>query len=259
MAETLNILTIGDIVGKPGRELLRIKLADLASKLNADFIIVNGENASGGKNISPKNANEMLSYGVHLITTGNHVWHNKKILDVLDIESRLIRPANYPEGVPGKGFFITNVNGISVCTINLIGRINLITVDCPFRKFDDIYTRIHHDVDIIVVDFHAETTSEKRAFGWYVDGRASCVFGTHTHVQTADDEILPRGTGYITDVGMTGSFNSVIGMDKDRAIKNFLLRTSIPLEVASGDDRINGALFTVHRSGKTLNITRIAE
>ena len=172
--------------------MLEAKLPELTTRYNADFIVANGENASGGRYITPKNANEILSYGVDLITTGNHVWQNKKILEILDIEPRIIRPANYPDGVPGFGYYIKRVNGISVCTINLIGRINLVTVDCPFRKFDEIYEDLKNRVDIIIVDFHAETTSEKRAFGWYVDGRASCVFGTHTHVQTADERRMQK-------------------------------------------------------------------
>jgi metallophosphoesterase (TIGR00282 family) len=259
MADTLNILAIGDIVGSPGREILERKVPELTERYSADFIIANGENASGGRYITPENAIEILSYGVDLITTGNHIWQNKKILEILDIEPRIVRPANYPDGVPGNGYYIRKVNDIFVCTINLIGRINLVTVDCPFKKFDEIYDHLKNQVDIIIVDFHAETTSEKRAFGWYADGRASCVFGTHTHVQTADEEILPRGTGYITDIGMTGPFNSVIGMDKEKSIQNFLSRTNIRFDVASGDVRLNGIVLMVDREGRTINITRIAE
>jgi metallophosphoesterase (TIGR00282 family) len=259
MVDTINILAIGDIVGRPGRDMLERKLPELTTRYNADFIIANGENASGGRYITPKNANEILSYGVDLITTGNHVWQNKKILEILDIEPRIIRPANYPDGVPGAGYYTKRVNDISVCTVNLIGRINLVTVDCPFRKFDEIYDDLKDRIDILIVDFHAETTSEKRAFGWYVDGRASCVFGTHTHVQTADEEILPQGTGYITDIGMTGPSNSVIGMDKNKSIQNFLTRTHVSFDVASGDARLNGIIVTVNRNGKALSIKRINE
>lgn len=259
MTDTVNILAIGDIVGGPGRDLLKRRLPELIAEYSADFTIANGENASGGRYITPENAIEILSYGVDLITTGNHIWQNKKIVEILDIEPRIIRPANYPDGVPGYGYYIKRVNDISICTINLIGRVNLVTVDCPFKKFDAIYDEIKDKAAIIIVDFHAETTSEKRAFGWYADGRASCVFGTHTHVQTADEEILPGGTGYITDIGMTGPFNSVIGMDKERSIQNFLSRTNIRFDVASGDERLNGIVLRIDKNGKTKNITRIAK
>jgi len=257
MSSFINILAIGDIVGKPGRGIVAQLLPEIKETYNIDFIIANGENVSGGFSITPKNASVLLSYGIDLITSGNHIWQNKKILEIIDIEPRLIRPANYPEGVPGKGYYIKNVGDISICVINLIGRLTLVTVDCPFRKFDEIYNSVDKNVDLIIVDFHAEATSEKQALGWYVDGRASVLFGTHTHVQTADERILPGGTGYITDIGMTGSFNSVIGMNKKMSIKNFLTQSRVKQEVASGDAMLNGAVFTIDKNGKTINVKRI--
>ncbi len=259
MSDTMTVLAIGDIVGSPGRDLIERNLKALVARHNVDFVIANGENASGGHSLQPKNASELLSYGVDVITSGNHIWHSRKILEIIDIEPRLLRPANYPQGAPGRGYCITRVGETPVCVINLIGRIELAMVDCPFRKFDAIYNEVRERARIIIVDFHAEATSEKRAFGWYCDGRASVVFGTHTHVQTADDEVLTKGTGYISDVGMTGSFNSVIGVDKEKSIQNFLTQTRVPFDVAGGNEKINGAVFTIDRQGKTINIVRINE
>ncbi len=192
-----------------------------------------------------------------VVTTGNHVWDNNDVLKIIDREDRLLRPANYPVGVKGKGICHVNKKGLTITVINLMGRAMMEPIDCPFRAFDSLYESCRETSDIIIVDFHAETTSEKRALGWYVDGRATAIFGTHTHVQTADEEILPGGTGYITDVGMTGPFDSVIGMDKNQAIHKFLYQTRVRFEVATENPRINGVVFTVNSSGRTENIVRI--
>lgn len=257
--DSITILVIGDIVGSPGRDLIERRLKELVERHAVDFVIANGENASGGKSLMPKNASELLSHGVDIITSGNHIWHNRKILEIIDIEPRLLRPANYPDGAPGKGYVIMRVRDFRVCVINLIGRVELAIVDCPFRKFDAIYREVREKSDVIIVDFHAEATSEKRALGWYTDGRASAIYGTHTHVQTADEEILTKGTGYISDIGMTGPFNSVIGVDKDKSIMNFITQVRHPFDVASGNEKINGAVFKINRSGKTTSILRINE
>lgn len=257
MNDKINILAIGDIVGRPGREFLDRTLLTLKKKHLIDFVIANGENAAGGNAITPDIVTHLLSTGVDLVTTGNHVWNNREILKIIDTEYRLLRPANFPEGVRGKGYYTGTVNGTGICVINLMGRVHLNPIDCPFKKFDEIYSQNREKADIFVVDFHAEATSEKKAFGWYVDGRASCVFGTHTHVQTADETVLPGGTGYITDIGMTGSFDSVIGMDKTKSIERFLTQTKVNYEVALGNPGLNGIIFSVGRDGKTRRLERL--
>jgi 2',3'-cyclic-nucleotide 2'-phosphodiesterase len=257
MKDKINILAIGDIVGKAGRKIIKSKIQEIKKTFDIGLVIANAENAAGGISITPLIADELLSQGIDVITTGNHIWSNKEIELIIDKEARLIRPANYPPGTKGKGYYSKNVDDINICIINLMGRLNMQPIDCPFRKFDEIYNSIFNKADIIVVDFHAEATAEKRAFGWYVDGRASAVFGTHTHVQTADEEILPGGTGYITDAGMTGSFNSVIGMDKEKSIDRFLTFTKVKYEVASGNEKLNGVVFQINRDGVTEKVERI--
>jgi metallophosphoesterase (TIGR00282 family) len=254
---TIVILTVGDIVGRPGRDVLKDRLQGIIDTRRADLVIANGENSAGGKSITPDILRELLSIGVDVVTTGNHVWDNKEVLKILDSEPALLRPANYPDGVKGHGWHIVDRKGIRICVINLQGRLFMEPIDCPFRKFDALYDELKDRADIFMVDFHAEATSEKRAFGWHVDGRASAVFGTHTHVQTADEEILPGGTGYITDIGMTGSFNSVIGITKEYSVQRFLTFTRVKFEVAEGNRKINAALFEIDRGGKTGRIERI--
>lgn len=253
----IRIAVIGDIVGKPGRKIIKKKLDDIRHENNIDVIIANGENAAGGLSITPEIADELFDSGIDIITTGNHVWNNRNIIEKLESDQRLLRPANYPDDAPGRGMFTTSAVSLRLTVMNLQGRIEMQPIDCPFRKFDDLYEKIKNDTDIIIVDFHAEATSEKKAFGWYLDGRASAVCGTHTHVQTADNEILPGGTAYISDIGMTGSFNSVIGMNKEKSIENFLKQTRVKFEVASGDSRINGVVITFSPEGKTLAIDRL--
>ncbi|HRZ25379.1 MAG TPA: TIGR00282 family metallophosphoesterase [Spirochaetota bacterium] len=257
MKQAVKILAIGDIVGRSGRNVLHSRLQGLIDQHRLDFVIANGENAAGGRSITQAIARDFFSSGVNVITSGNHIWDNKDIYGLINDEPALLRPANYPRGVPGNGYYLGSFKGISICVINLLGRVHMEPVDCPFRAFDSIYGKISGSADIIIVDFHAEATSEKKAFGWYVDGRASAVFGTHTHVQTADEEVLPGGTGYITDVGMTGAFDSVIGMDKRQSIDKFLTQIRPRYEVASGNPGMNAVILEIDRSGKTLGITRI--
>ncbi len=259
MKKEIKILAVGDVIGRPGRELLTIKLQGLIDVHRIDFVIVNGENAAGGRSITPEIAKDFFSIGVDVITSGNHIWDNNDVLKMIDTEKRLLRPANYPEGVPGSGYNIYSHRGAKICVINLLGRSGMEPVDCPFRKFDEIYEEVKDKSDFIIVDFHAETTSEKRALGWYLDGRASVVFGTHTHVQTADEEILPAGSCFITDIGMTGAFDSVIGMNKDQSLRKFLYRTKVRFEVASGNPKINAVIFSFDDNGKAKSINRIFE
>ncbi len=253
----IRVLALGDIVGRPGRRIVRDRLQNLVSAHSADLVIANGENAAHGRGISQEVARELFSYGIHVITTGNHIWNNKGIASMLSSEERLLRPANFPPGVEGYGHCFIRVKESRVCVINLQGRVYMSAIDCPFRKFDEIYERVRNDAAVIIVDFHAEATSEKRAMGWYVDGRASALFGTHTHVQTADEIIQPGGTAYITDIGMTGSIDSVIGMDKHISIKNFLMQTRASHEVARGEATICGILLTIHSGGRAMKIERI--
>ncbi|MCL2154615.1 MAG: TIGR00282 family metallophosphoesterase [Leptospirales bacterium] len=255
----IRIFAIGDIVGKAGRNILASKLPGLIDREKIDIVIANGENSAGGMAMTPEVTRELFSRGIHVITSGNHIWNSNEILQIIDSDLNLLRPANYPPDVEGKGYCTINFKGINICVISLMGRILMSIIDCPFRKFDEIYEKVKNDSDIIVIDFHAEATSEKQALGWYVDGRASVLFGTHTHVQTADDRILPNGTGYITDIGMTGAFDSVIGMKIDKAVRYILTQTKAKFEVAEDNPGINGAIFTVTDSGKTVAIKRIRE
>ncbi len=257
MKDTLNVLAIGDIMGQPGRNILKSKLNGLRDVHRVDIAIVNGENAAGGRSITPEIANDLLQNGIDVITSGNHIWDNKDVYQIIDLQPRLLRPANYPEGTQGKGFCCIKYKGTNVYVINLMGRTFMNPIDCPFRKFDEIYEEIEKDADIIIVDFHAEATSEKRALGWYVDGRASLLFGTHTHVMTADEEILPSGTAYITDLGMTGAFDSVIGVKKEFAIDRFLFQTKSGFEIAAGNPKLNAIFCKINKNGRTESISRI--
>ena len=259
MSKFFKILAVGDVIGRPGRDILATKLQGIIDSNRIDFVIVNGENAAGGYSITPEIFQDFMALGINVITTGNHVWDNNDVYSIIDSEERLIRPANFHPALPGKGYFINAVKGIKICTINLMGRHQMYPIDCPFRAFDAIYDEFKDKIDIFIVDFHAETTSEKRAFGWYVDGRASFIYGTHTHVQTADEEILKNGTAYITDIGMTGAFDSVIGMEKQPAIQRFIYRTKVKHEVAAGNPKVNGVICSFDESRKAHEIVRIHE
>ncbi len=257
MSDTIKILAVGDVVGRPGRQVLKDKLQGIVDMHRIGMVIVNGENAAGGKSITPDIVREFLAAGVDCITTGNHIWDNQEVLKIIDTEAALLRPANYPAGVRGHGWHIIERKGFSVCVVNLQGRLFMEPIDCPFQKFDAIYREVRDRAPIIIVDLHAEATSEKKAFEWHVYGRASAVFGTHTHVMTADEDILPNGTGYITDVGMTGSFDSVIGINKENSVKRFLTFTRVKFEVAEKNCKINAIVFEITREGKTEKVTRI--
>lgn len=242
----MNLLFIGDIIGEPGRMILARKLGRLIESEGIDLVVANGENAAGGFGITPKIAKELFDQGVDVITSGNHVFDKKEIVDYIKKEGRLLRPANYPEGVAGSGSIIVETRTYDkVGIIHLMGRIFMLPIDCPFRTARQEIARIKRETRTIIIDLHAEATSEKMALGWYVDGEVSAVIGTHTHVQTADETILPRGTAYITDAGMTGPINSVIGIRKEEAIDKFLTQTPRRFEIAGGPSLLSGVIVDI--------------
>lgn len=257
----INLLFIGDIVGKPGRRTVYRLLPGLYEKYQLDCVIANGENAAGGLGITPKIADELFKNGIDIITSGNHIWQKKEIFPYLDTTDRLLRPANYPSGVPGKGYTVFSLNsGLKLGVLNLEGRVFMKALDCPFCKAELVLKELKEITPIVVVDFHAEATSEKIAMGWFLDGKVSAVLGTHTHVQTSDETILPQGTAYITDVGMTGPIYSVIGMGKEAALRGFLTQLPQRFKPAKGPTSLQGVVVTIDSlSGKAIRITRIRE
>lgn len=254
----MNILMIGDISGKPGRMLIRELLPGLKREFKVDFVIANGENAASGSGITRETANELFLNGVDILTMGNHTWDKKEIFHFIDQDERIVRPLNYPPGTPGQGSAIIDLFGHRIGIINLLGRAFLPPIDCPFRAVDHELEKMKKETNIILVDFHAETTSEKIALGWYLDGRVSAVAGTHTHVQTADETVLPQGTAYITDLGMTGSYNSVLGVKKELVIQKFLTNLPVKFEIAKGQEMLCGLVITLdENSGKATSVQRI--
>lgn len=256
----MKILFIGDVVGRPGRELLRKGLRGLAAHHGVDLVIANVENAAAGFGITKDIGDSILEYGVDVMTSGNHIWDKKEVLDYITIEPRLLRPANYPAGVPGRGSYVAQTSdGRAVGVVNVMGRVFMLHLDDPFTVVQREIEAIGHRTRLIVVDFHAEATSEKVAMGWYLDGRATLVVGTHTHVQTADERILPNGTAYITDAGMTGPHDSIIGMQREPAMTRFLTGMPAKFEPASGNPRLNGVIVEADdKTGRALGITRIS-
>lgn len=255
----MNLLFVGDIVGRPGRYALTHALGRLVDRYCVDLVVVNGENAAAGFGLTAEVAREIFATGVDVITSGNHIWDKKEVFGIFEKESRLLRPGNYPPGLPGKGSGVfKTAGGVPIGVINLEGRAFMNNLDCPFRTADALLDEISQQTKIIFVDFHAETTSEKISLGYYLDGRISAMIGTHTHVQTADERILPGGTAYLTDVGMTGSRDSVIGIRKEEAIERFLTQLPIRFEVAKKDPWLCAALVTIDEdSGKAQAIERI--
>jgi metallophosphoesterase (TIGR00282 family) len=255
----MRALFIGDIFGKPGRRVLFEKLQGLIQTHRIDFCVANVENAAGGFGITPQIAQEFLESEIDVLTSGNHVWDKRAILPFLAQQPRLLRPHNYPPTVPGTGLFIGDSRcGVRVAVINLQGRVYLPSIDCPFAVGESAVEEAHRQTRVVLIDFHAEATSEKQAFAWYMDGRASAIVGTHTHVQTADERILPRGTAYITDLGMTGPYDSVIGSIPDLALDRFLKQMPARLEPASGNLRFCGAVVEIDdSSGLATSILRI--
>ncbi len=254
----MKILAIGDLIGNAGIQELSKRLTKIRKDKNIDFVIVNGENSAEGMGMTEKNFKDILAQNINVITMGNHTWGKKDIFKFID-HPKLIRPANYPEGVVGKGYNIYNFRNKKIAVINLIGRVDMnVLSENPFIIAKKIIEKIENQVDIIVVDFHAEATAEKIAMGNYLDGKATIVYGTHTHVQTADEQILPKGTGYISDIGMTGPKNSVIGMDIKASIKRF--ETTLPerYRIATGECKLNGVIFDIDdETNKVKNIERV--
>jgi 2',3'-cyclic-nucleotide 2'-phosphodiesterase len=246
----MRILFIGDIVGSPGRQIVRERLADIVAQRQIDLVIANGENSASGFGITPRLAEELLGLGIDVLTGGNHSWDKKEIVDFMPHEPRLLRPANFPEGNVGSGLYVgTAKNGVKYAVLNLQGRVFMTPLDDPFRKADSELAKVPQDVAFVFVDMHAETTSEKIAMGWYLDGRVTAVVGTHTHVTTADEHVLPSGTAYITDVGMSGPHGGVIGMDRAGIIKKFLDGLPARFEVAGGDVQMNCVLIETDDAG----------
>jgi metallophosphoesterase (TIGR00282 family) len=223
----MNLLFIGDVVGAPGRDMVKEYLPKLKEKYRPHMTIINGENAAGGKGITEKIYRQFLEQGAQAVTLGNHTWDNREIFEFIESAKYLVRPANFPKGTPGKGLVFLKINDLEIAIINLQGRTFMNPIDCPFQKADELVEEARVRTPFIFVDFHAEVTSEKQAMGWYLDGRVSAVVGTHTHVQTADSRILPGGTGYLTDVGMTGPYDGILGVEKEAVLKRFL--TSLPV------------------------------
>lgn len=257
----MRVLFVGDIVGRPGRQLLAQALPRYLGEEGVDLVIANGENAAGGLGITPEVAEELFALGVDVLTTGNHLWDKKEIIPFLEKEERLLRPLNWP-GAPGKGSLVLEGRqGTKVGVVCAMGRVfSPVLLDCPFRSLAREVERLRMEATVIVVDFHAEATSEKVAMGWFLDGKATAVIGTHTHVQTADEVVLPRGTGYITDVGMTGPWQSVIGIKTEIITQKFLDQLPSRFEVAKGPRQFNAVLLEVEESsGRTLSVRRIME
>lgn len=253
----MNLLVIGDVVGSGGVRYLQAHLPDWKRQHAIDLVVANGENSADGNGITPASAHALFAGGVDVITTGNHVFRRHEIGEALDSEPYLLRPANYPPGAPGKGWCIYDMGRIQVCVANLMGTAYLESLDCPFRTADRILAETP-EVHIHIFDFHAEATGEKRALGYYLDGRASVVFGTHTHVQTADTSVLPGGTGYITDAGMTGAVESVLGVKPELVIAKMKQKLPVRFENATGAHMMNGAFFRIDdASGRTLAAERV--
>jgi hypothetical protein len=255
----MKILFIADIVGKAGIEILKKELSVFLTTENIDLVIANAENATDGFGLTPNNATEIFLAGVDIISLGNHTWDKKEVVALLD-DKRVLRPLNYPsKETPGNGSVIAlTKKGVSVAVVNLMGRVFMHPLDCPFRAMDAIIPELKQKTDIIILDFHAEATSEKSALAWYLDGKVSAVLGTHTHVATADEKILTNGTAYITDVGFTGAHDSVIGIKKDAIIKKFLTQMPVKYEVATEKCFMEGALLEIDEiTGKAISIQRV--
>ena len=260
MAETLRILAIGDVVGQPGLRALFAGLGDLVRRLGADLVVANAENAADGFGLDPAAADRLFACGVHVITSGNHIWQRREILPMLDARSELLRPENYPPGVPGHGHCVVTVKDTSVAVLNLEGRVNLSPLRDPFTIGRSVLRQARGKAHVCVVDFHAESVEEKEALAAWLDGEASAVFGTHTHVQTADERLLAKGTAFIADIGMSGPVEGVIGMRRETAIHRSLSQMPLKMVVQEGPTEIQGCLITVDaRTGRATAIERVRE
>jgi metallophosphoesterase (TIGR00282 family) len=255
----MKILMIGDVVARPGRIAVLERIQDMREQHNIDLAVMNAENVAGGFSITPQMADELFANGIDVMTSGNHIFDKREVIPYIDDQPRLLRPANYPPGTPGKGLWVGDVRGASVAVISLMGRVFMPPADDPFRVIDELVNSLAAEVRVRLVDMHCEATSEKNAMGWYLDGRASAVVGTHTHIQTADERILPNGTAYLTDVGMTGSYSGVIGMNRDDVIARFTSVTTRRAEHSKGDVRICAVVIDVdEETGQARTITRLS-
>jgi metallophosphoesterase (TIGR00282 family) len=256
----LRLLFLGDIVGRPGRELIRKGLPALIEHYGVDLVVANAENAAAGRGITREIGDSLLEWGVDVMTSGNHIWAQRETVDYIGTEARLLRPANFPAGVPGNGSYLARTaEGKPVGVINVMGRVFMQDIDDPFKRVLEEIEALRSRTRIILVDFHAEATSEKVAMGWHLDGKVTAVIGTHTHVQTADDQILPGGTAYLTDAGMTGPHDGVIGVDKAVVIDKFLRGMPVRMETATGNPRLNGILIAADEAtGKAVTVRRLS-
>jgi 2',3'-cyclic-nucleotide 2'-phosphodiesterase len=256
----MKILYFGDVVGKPGRQALKLRAQALAASEGADLLVANCENSSGGIGVDPGSARDLFSAGIHVLTSGNHIWHRREIYDFLEGSERLLRPANFAPGVPGRGWSIYETPKGPIAVVNLIGRVFMAPADCPFRAADAILEHIGDRARVVLVDMHAEATSEKMGMGRYLDGRVSAVVGSHTHVQTADEMVLPKGTAFITDTGMCGPLDSVIGMRIDQVLKRFVDQLPIRYDVGVGPPLLQAVAIDVdENTGRARGIRRIRE
>jgi len=247
----LNILCIGDIVGRPGRRIIADKLKALVKERSIDCVAANAENAAGGSGLTPQIYDKLLRYGINLVTLGDHTYRKRDIIETLERADNIARPANFSESAAGKGFALyKTAKGPTVAIVSLIGRLFMKPADCPYNTIDKILPKLSQQADIIIVDFHAEATSEKQAMGYHLDGRVSLCFGTHTHVVTADEKILPKGTAYITDIGMTGANDSVLGRVTESVLKSFRTQMPYPFEIATGNVKMDAILVTVDSNTK---------
>lgn len=255
----MNILFIGDIVGRPGRDAIKNLLPGLKKEYGLDFVIANAENAAGGSGITQKVSEELFACGVDVLTSGDHIWKKAEIFELINRDGRILRPLNFPPGAPGSGAAVfKSGSGAKVGVINVNGRVFMEALECPFRASMAAAEELLKETKIIIVDIHAEATSEKVALGWYLDGKVSAVLGTHTHIQTADERVLTQGCAYITDVGMTGPYDSVIGRKKENVLERFLTQVPVRFEVAEGDIRLSAALVNIDEStGKAVAVSRI--
>ena len=256
----MKLLFIGDIVARPGRDLVRRGLKSLVRAYDVDMVIANGENAAGGAGLTREIADELFAAGIDVMTSGNHIWDKREVMEFIDRHPRLVRPANYPAGAPGAGSYVWRRDGLAVGVINVMGRVFMANLDDPFVAATTELARVRDaGATVVFVDIHAEATSEKQAMGWHLDGRVTAVVGTHTHVQTADERILPGGTAYLTDVGMTGPHDGVIGMDRTGVLARFTTGLPSRFEPASGDPRLHAVVISADESsGRALAIERIA-
>jgi len=254
----MNILMVGDVFGEPGRAALARLLPRLRQEHAIDFCVVNVENAAGGFGVTPSMARLFLEQGADVMTSGNHIWDKKEIVEYIAKENLLLRPANFPAGTPGAGSIAVKCGPHKIAVLNLMGRVFMLPIDCPFRKADEVLPELRKDTPIVLVDMHCEATSESQAMGWYLDGRVSAVVGTHRHVQTADERVLPGGTAYITDLGMTGPTDGVIGVDRDLILQKFLSQMPVRFEPAKGPAALHGVVIVVDPdTGRASDIRRL--